>query len=246
MPISIPRRVEMSSTGRFLCVLLAVGLLARAWGSGAEGAGKEAWGWESFVKASSRSDDPVIIELVSKYDLQTALSVLKAVGERDDPYAGDILDAVAAGRGTRPDGQREYLLRILVESLFDAGLSPATLSSRAEANRGSLDTLVRGLNGLEDPQLQSDLVRVMEPLGAGAYASVVADALAESINGMQANAGNLSPMRTELLLSLLSYVSRHPSPDFLELSVSVARLSRDERAVEISRSISRAIAASMR
>ncbi len=224
----------MSSTAAFLCVFLAVGLHT------------EAEGWESFVKASGRADNPEIISLVQEYDLQTALIVLQAVGEREDPYAADILDAVAAGHVTKLIYQREYLLRILLESLFDSALPVRTLSSRVEANRESLDSLVRGLNGLTDPQLKSVLVKVLELLGGSGYAPVVAGALSDSIQRMEDYGGNLSPMHVELLLSLLSYVSRHPSSDFLGICTVVARLSRDVRVVERARSISSTIAASMR
>jgi hypothetical protein len=241
MPISIPRRECMSSTALFLCVLFAAvpfgGTLC------AETRGVESFpDWESFVKASDRTDDPVIIDLLTGYDLQTALTVLAALGRRDDPYVGDVLEALASGRGTKSGAPREYLLRILIEGLLGGIRPSAADSSRIEANRESLDSLVKGLNLMTDPQLQGDLVRVMDLLGGG-YAPVVAEALSVSIQSMREAGGNLSPMRTELLLTLLSYVSRHPSPDYLGMCVDVAELSRDERAVQSARSVSRSIAA---
>ncbi len=239
----------MSSTAAFLCVFLAVGLRTEAndlEAEGPEAMGLQAEGWESFVKASDRADNPVIISLVQEYDLQTALIVLQAVGKREDPYAADILDALAAGHVTKLIYQKEYLLRVLLESIFDSALPIPTLSSRAEANRESLDSLVRGLNGLTDPQLKSVLVKVIELLDGSEYTPAVAGAFSDSIQQMKDNGGNLSPMRVELLLSLLSYVSRHPSSDFLGMCTMVARLSRDARVVEKARSISATIAASMR
>jgi hypothetical protein len=224
----------MSSTAAFLCIFLSVGLRT------------EADGWESFVKASDRADNPVIISLIQEYDLNTVLIVLQAVGEREDPYAADILDAVASGHVTKLTYQREYLLRILLESLFNSALPAGTISLRVEANRESLDSLVRAFNGLTDPQLKSVLVKTIELLGGSGYVPVVAGALSDSIQEMENNGGNLSPMRVELLLSLLSYVSRHPSSDFLGICTLVARLSRDARVVERARSISATIASSLR
>jgi hypothetical protein len=206
----------------------------------------EAAGWEGFVRTSDRSEDSAIIELLSTSDFATQRVIITALGEREDPYLGDVLEALAGGTNIKPDFRREYLLRLLIGTILDPSLPPQTRKWRTEVNRESLEMVARRVNDFEDPQLKAEIIRLLPDFDGSDLSPVLSETCAALAHRLEKQQGELSPMDTDLLLALLGYLETHPEPDLLEQCLTVARLSRDRQAVDAARAGANAIVEAMR
>ena len=84
MPISITGSLGMSSRTILLAFLGACAAAACA-------AAAYAADWSTFVAASNRADDGLILDILKDADFQTSSEICLAIGTRSDPYAADIL-----------------------------------------------------------------------------------------------------------------------------------------------------------
>ena len=196
-----------------------------------------------FVKASDRSSNPLILSMMFATDLSERLEIASALGERREPYVGDIVSSLSSGFEVSFQFQSELILRFLLSSLLSPSLPAETIRSRLEANRDAFDELVRRLMDFSDPQLEALLVGVAGSLGDVPYRPVLAAKARALLDEIEENQGFLRPQERGLLMTLLEYFASYPSADFLRLCVDAARLSRDKTVVDKARAAASSCAA---
>ncbi len=198
--------------------------------------------WATFVQASNRADDSLIISLLQDSDFETSSQICDSVGLRKDPYAADILSWLLAGFSKTGEYKTEYLLRRVMRSLFDQTLGDAVLRDRLDANASVLADMVKGIGGFGDPQLKGTIVLLLPRLGGADSLPVLMDIGKGIIGKLEQTGGNLSLPDTGLALDFLVVVQAIGSPDFLDPCLAIARLSRDQDLVQKARLLSRKLA----
>jgi hypothetical protein len=197
--------------------------------------------WGTLAAGSDRTLDTTLVSALNTEDFGTAIMICEGIGRRGEPYAGDVIASLAAGNPGRTDSQRELLLRILLEKLFDPARDEPAIQARIAANSEELDSLVGRIAQWKDPQLVGVLVRVLPSLPGKTALPALAEAGSRAIDELRQGMGLVSPQEGALL-DFLSSVERISSEDFLEQCTAIARLSRDKVIVDRARAIARAIA----
>ncbi len=201
--------------------------------------------WRTFVAESDRSSNPMIIELLAGSDIAGQLEIVSALGKREDPYVGDIIQEICGGFDSRTDFVREYVLRKLIGSLLDSSLPRDVLTDRAAANRDALEGLIQGMDAMRDPLLRAELIRIVELLPAE-LTPCVSRQFAAVLHELRAGGGETGPGDRALLLTLLSYAARHPRIELLQPCVETANTSRDALVVGNARAAAKIIVEKMR
>jgi hypothetical protein len=195
---------------------------------------------ENLVSSSGRESNPRIIGLLSTSDLETQLCIAKALGQREDPYAADIIEAISARFDGKTESNREHLLRVVLFSLYGPDAPPGARQERVEANRAAIDSLLKIFPGFHDPQLKSALIGLIPLLGVREYDSLVVATAGTIIQTMR-NHDGIPPAETGLLSAILSFFQADPRMDFLEPCISIADSSRDARIVRLARDTAKRI-----
>jgi hypothetical protein len=231
VPISIPGTVRMSRLRdlRPSCCLLLLALVASRAGAF----------WHEFALASDRTDDPLILEILVNATLDERLDLMEGLGERADPFIGAYIDDSLVRLASRP-AEAEHLLRVLLETAFPRDAVPDRLAARVEPNRTALLAAVARLPTFADPQLCAVIVRLI-PLLPGGRAELLA-IVGRLSDRLAHGDGYLDPREDGLLLDALSAMGDIGSPDFLEASLAVARLSREKTVVDRARAVARMLA----
>ncbi len=203
-------------------------------------------GLAAFVAGSGSTANPVILSMMRSADLGDRLVIAQALGERADPYVGDILEAFASGPGGPGRYQDELVLRVLLSSLLSLELSADARRARIEANRQALDRMVNAMDSFQDPQLQSLLVDAADSLGDTMFHPILAARARVLLDAMTRLQGRLSPQEGAFLLRLLRFFGDHPTMDFLPLCTAAARLSREKTLVDAARNAAVLCAAASR
>jgi hypothetical protein len=196
----------------------------------------------SFVAASDRRDDGLILEILKDADLQTSVQICQAIGSRSDPYAADILSSLLAGFSKTGEYKTEYLLRVAMSSLFDPSHGDQELRARFEANAAVLEEMVTNIGGFQDPQLMGILVGLLPRLASANRLRALMDVGARIIDHLGKTDGALSAPDRGLAFDYLSAVQEIGNADFLEPCLAIARLSRDRVLVQKSRQVSKLLA----
>jgi hypothetical protein len=195
--------------------------------------------WREFALASDRSDDPVILVVLEDATLDERLEIMRAVGEREDPFIGAYLDDFLLRHASRP-AESEHLMRVLLESAFPRSRALERLADRVASNQAGLLAAVSRLATFADPQLCGAFVRLIPLLPSGR--SDLLGTVDRLVDRLAQGDGFLDPRDDGLLLDALEAMGRTGSPDFLEPALAVARLSREKTVVELARAVARVLA----
>ena len=204
----------------------------------------EALEWSAFVRGSTRASNPLIIALLKDADLTIGLQIASAIGERGEPFIGDIIDAIASGYDSKTDFEREHLLRVLLASLLRESLPGETIQGRIRANLEALERLVQRMPEFQDPLLRRELVRVVEYHPDALLIPRVSEQFRIVLDDLDRNRGAIPLPDQALLGTLVAFAARHPLTDFLSPCLETARLSRDADTVRSARAAASLIAES--
>ncbi len=197
--------------------------------------------WGSFAAASGRADDPAILQALAEGDLSERTAICRGIGERNDPYAADIIGWLLGRNVGAEKAQVEILLRVLLQGLFDPARGPERLRSAAAENAGALGSMISRIDRWTDPQLKSPLVRVLPSLPAGDALPALLVVGSGLVDLLRSGEGLLSPGHTGLALDYLSAVESTKCTDALEQCAAIARLSRDKVLVERARAVAKGL-----
>jgi hypothetical protein len=195
-------------------LLMLFCLLAAAAG----GAGADITNW---IAVSDRRDNALIAATITGSPLRNQIAIITALGARKDFYVSEIIDCLAFTRSPRDVPHMDYLLRLLLSSVFlsgdgaagDGGVA-AECRARLLANQASFDKLVMGLASFPDLQLRAEIVRLIPCSGSPQHRGAL---LAESDMLLEMLAdGKLTAAQEDYVLTWLLAVERIGDPVFLE------------------------------
>ena len=207
----------------------------------------QAASWASIAAASTRADDPLLIQVLRESSLQDSIDLCSALGARKDPFVGDIIESLLQERTGYPQtgahrADAELLLRILLAPMADTTQPADGRRARVAANQSAVDLILGRLDELEDPQLIAELVRmapVMEPVSARITLVRVA---ARVVGALRASGGRLDDRYIALAMDLVSSATAVGGRDLLEPLVQISTLARDKAVVDAARQAAQALA----
>jgi len=221
----------MSSRAVISLVLILVSLVASA------------ADWGTLAAGSDRTLDPTLLSAMQNEDFGTKLLICAGVGNRGDPFAGDIIAALMAGNSGKTRDTVELLLRTLLQGLFDPSKGENWISDRIMANRDVLDSMAGRMTDWRDPQLVGALVRILPGLNTPRALPALSQAGSRVVKALQKGNGAIPSQELALVLDFLSAVARTHRSEFLEQCTEIARLSREKLVVDRARAVAKEIVA---
>jgi hypothetical protein len=188
------------------------------------GAGADIGDW---VVYTDRRDNPMIAAAILESPFQDQIAAVKALGLRADFNVSEIIDSLFATRSSRNVDCLEYLLRLLLSSVFpdpesgsyaDAD-AEAELRARLRTNHGSFDNLAASLTSIEDLQLRAEILRLIPYRGDAAQSTYLL-AEADVIVEMLAD-GRATSSQQDYILTYLRAVQKLDDGVFLEPCLSI-------------------------
>lgn len=186
----------------------------------------------AFVSGSSRAENSAVLQILLGSDLTDATAAARALGERRDPYVGDIL----AGLFSRMAGPQSYryglLFREVVEYVL---LKPLTSQARIEANRAELAVLLGKLQSISDPPTKRALLETSIYLPETLSQKALLDEGVFLETYLRQNGGHLSPGRLDEALGFVVACDAHSNEVLRAEVVGLIELARDVTFVRAAR-----------
>lgn len=179
-----------------------------------------------WISSTDRGSNDVIIELIKSDDLGTGIEAVRALGLREDPYVGDIIQYLYFNYSHSRYYEEELLLRFLLSSVFFVRLDGAVLTERLSINHDGIDLLVKNLYQFHDSLLKAEIVRIIPLARRKEYLSVLL-AVGRELEGLlKRQKGRLNTDQVEMFLQFLQAAETTGSPDFTESCLSIYELTR--------------------
>lgn len=190
-----------------------------------------------IVKQSDSSMNKDIIEFIFSEDYETALSIMRALGQREDSYVEDIISTVFSTYPGDEFYKNENLLEELLSSLFAAQHNRALLSARFNQNKAALHELIINIPHIYSPALKRHLIRLIPLAGHEKYRTVLAQEAESIIILLKANAGYAEKAVDQELITLLKVVAELELTDLAEICITISYVSGNRDIVQLSRQV---------
>ena len=188
----------------------------------------------AWVKETSRDNNDVVGDIILTEDSETSLRVIRALGQREDPYVEDIIERIFYQESRDIDEQ--YYLELLLATIFKRYNSPEKLAEWTNANPRAYNLLLENLTSFRNAFLKSYIILLL-PYGETKYAkSLLMSECRIVLNEMHHNSGYLMPGRIKEVLAVFETVDVFSDSVFLEVCISLVEQSRQSMVVSRGRS----------
>ncbi len=206
----------------------------------AQGGGGAASAVTQLVRDSNASANGLILSMMSEGNLTQSLEIARALGERRDPYIGNILAGIASGAHGKDGYLAELRLRVLLMGFFTGGdfLRGRVESARLAPNAAEVKSLVLRLPDFEDPVLKAELLGLAIEAAPREAAKLAAGEGVYLHALLRSGGGLLAPERREEALAYLGLVGRLKDPVLIEQTIGLIAASRDPEFVRRARAVS--------
>jgi hypothetical protein len=194
-----------------------------------------------WVTASDRRLDPDIIAILDTADFEQSLEIMRALGKRDEPFAGDImLHLYAAAHGP---ARYKYaaLLETLLSSLFAPSVPEAVFGRRYSANRSALQPLITDIPHIKSPGLKRELISIITRAGDDRYRTILAAETEKLAGVLRVKNGNLDIETARELLTLLHGIEKLRITECVDQCNAVARYANNRDLVKLARKVAAAL-----
>jgi hypothetical protein len=195
--------------------------------------------YTDVIRSTDRSHNDLIIRVITSVTLNERIKIIKALGQRDDPYIEDILYSLINQCAGRKKKENEYLIRVLFHGMFSPLLEEEMLLSRLLANKEVITNMIQHLHVFDDPMLKCQVLWIIPYFHDISLNSAVMSegnrllALCKKKNGMP---GTLVDEEIIAFLELAAVVG---NTDFLDICISFRNQSRTKQVVEKAREVSK-------
>lgn len=198
----------------------------------AAGAGIQAQTVAQIVKASSRASNGLVLRVLLDDDTTNALSAAKALGDRKDPYVGDILEGLFSHINGRNSSRDLLLLRVVLEAVF---LRPSPAPAKIAVNARSLASLLSRLESIPDAATKGALLDISRYLSSGEVEKPLLAEGAFLIAYLRKTGGRFSPERRYEAVSFLEACRAHGNAVLRNQVITQVELARDPSFVRAAR-----------
>jgi len=182
-----------------------------------------------WIALSDRRDNAVIASIMRDSPFREQIAVVSALGKRKDFYMSEIIDCLSGSRGIPAFSRGDYLLRVLLASVFPApdAVSALELQTRLLANQECFARLVASLRQIEDLQLRAEIIRLIPYSGQPSYLGALmaeADLILTLLTDRKVTAAE-----QDYILAYLAAVEKVGDAVFLEPCVRIYEISAQAR-----------------
>lgn len=191
-----------------------------------------------WIAVSERRDNAIIAGMLRESRLQDQIAIVQALGMRKDFYLSEIIDFLTDTRGPYAVDNQDYLLRVLLSSVFPPPgvIAEEDLRTRLLVNRSAFEKLVMSLGKTADLQLRAEIVRLI-PYGGQPRLYGLLLAEADGILTLLAD-GKVTAAQQDYILTYLLALEEIADTVFLETCLGIFERSAQ---AEISRTARRVI-----
>ncbi|MBN2533808.1 MAG: hypothetical protein JXB88_13010 [Spirochaetales bacterium] len=184
---------------------------------------------------SDRSDDPFLLKLLFSQDLTDQICIVKYLGQRADPYVEEYIFGIMSYMDQYKKNRYEYLLRVLLFSVFHPDFEQDELAARILINKKAIEYLVSRIHVFHDPLLKCQIMWMIlhiHDLSSFAFCMTEGNyllSILKQTNGMPDIRIN------EEIICLLDTIKQIGNDDYLFLCQSFVKLSRNKLVVDTAR-----------
>ncbi|MBN2353209.1 MAG: hypothetical protein JXD23_11610 [Spirochaetales bacterium] len=194
-------------------------------------------GSTDWVETTDRSDDPEIIRLMDESNFSRKIELAKALGERRDPYAADIIVHYLSLYRHNRRYEQDLVLSSILSAVFPPKSEEARRTARIEANREAIADLIGECDGFESDALKAACIRLGVDAGIAGIGPLAAREGGRLALSLRKNRGLADRAQTEEILAILEAIGRLGVKNFGGLPADFARFSGDRRIVERARAV---------
>jgi hypothetical protein len=188
-----------------------------------------------IVITSDRSYDPFLLWILFSLDLTDQVCILKHLGQRPDPYVEDYISGLLSRMTPSKKERYEYLLRVLLFSVFHPDLEDDEIAARVLINKRGIKDLISKIQSFSDPVLKCQIMWIIPSVHDLASFSFCMTEGNYLISILQETMGTPDPLINEEIICLLKTVQQIGNTDYLFLCESFVELSRNKGVVDIAR-----------
>jgi hypothetical protein len=193
--------------------------------------------YTDVIRATDRSYNSIIIRVITSVSLNERIEVIKALGQRDDPYVEDILYSLINQCAGRKKEEIEYLIRVLLHTMFSPLLDEGILSSRLLANKEVLVDMIRQLHIFDDPMLRCQVFWIIPYFHDMSLNSSVMSEGQRLIELCKKKNGLPGTLVDEEITAFLELTAVIGNTDFLDIVMSFRTHSRTKKIIEKAREV---------
>jgi hypothetical protein len=190
-----------------------------------------------LVLRSDRRMNKEIIDLIFSEDYETVLSIMRALGQRRDPYVGDIIFAVFFTYTGSEFYKQENMLEELLSCLFDPTHERELLKERHDQNKAALTHLIINLPYIHSPGLKRHLIRLIPLSGQDEYHPLLAQEAEHIASLLKNNNGYVDKATDQELLTLLEVVGKLKITECAEICLTISYVSANGDVVQLARKV---------
>lgn len=184
---------------------------------------------------SDRSDDPFFLKILFSLDLTDQICIVTYLGQRRDPYVEEYIFGIMSRMVPLKRDRYEYLLRVLLFSVFHPGFEEDELAARIFINKKGIECLISQLHIFHDPLLKCQIlwmIPVVHDVSFFAYCMTEGEYLLTKVKQAK---GMPDVMVNEEIICLLETIQQIGDRDYLFLCQSFIESSRNKRVVNAAR-----------
>jgi hypothetical protein len=194
-----------------------------------------------YILSSDRTFNPDIIGLMTEGGLEDAVRIATLLGQRDDAYAGDIIEYFFHHHNGKRSYESERILSTLLGSLFPVDLDQTVFDARYALNAEALSGLIVSLEQYESPDLRSICLSLAGRSGDPLFFPLLSRRGEDLAARLSHTRGRLTPPEYEEILIFLEMAGRLKLAAFRYPVMEIARHAADRRVVERAREVLRSL-----
>lgn len=188
-----------------------------------------------LILNSDRSSDAFFLKILLSQDLTDQICILKNLGQRPDPYVEEYIFGIMSRMESRKKDRYEYLLRILLFSVFNPDFDEDELAARIVINKKGIEYLITQMHIFHDPMLKCQIIWIIpyvHDLSSFAFCMTEGEYL---LSILKQTKGMPDSIINEEIICLLETIQQIGNHDYLFLCESFIELSRNKKVVDAAR-----------
>jgi len=179
-----------------------------------------------WVRESGRDQNSIIFKFILTEDRESSSKILKALGQRSDPYVEDIIESLFYQH--LKDNDEENCLEELLRAVLAARSTPEDVLKWHSANSNAYNLLIDNLDKLSNPYLKSYIIRLFSfsVVDNSKSKTALMNEGRQILQSVKTHNGYLIAGGTRELLELLNAIESLQDPSFMELLLSFIEHSR--------------------
>jgi hypothetical protein len=191
----------------------------------------------NMIKQSNRTRNEYFLKIFLSQDLTDQICIARALGQRADSYIEEFIFGIIGEMNGRDIDRLEYLLRVLLDSVFNTGYDEEELGARVLINFRGITYLISILHTFHDPMLKCQIMKIIPYVHNSAYISSCMTEGEYLVSILKKTGGKPGSQVNGEILCLLDIMRTIGDEDYFFLCQSIIQLSHNRDVVKKAREI---------